>query len=557
MMHVRKTFLAALFLGLTMISCATAEDQVDVTKIEGPKIQELYQVITRDPDSQILALEKGTVDVLGDIFRPTDVERLSSRDDLQMSLARAFHMLEMGFNLRRTPWDRPELRRAAAMVIDRDRIVRDLFAGFATPLTTLIPPISPYYEPDVTTYPYDPAAARQTLKDAGWSWDTKGTLIPPGSSEPMKPVQFLSPTAQVAPTTAELSERIAAAFRELGIPAFVEPLDFSVMINRLNDHDFDLFVLAWALTRDPDSLFAFFHSSMDVQDGYNIQGLHDPELDKVLERLRFAPDEASARIAASEAQKMLAGIIPVVPIYSRFSIAAIRKEWTGLVTSEVSTADNSWSLLNMTPADGKMRPLYWTLPDEPRSLNPLAAGSAHDWQVLGQIYSAPLAIDPYNLSDLPSLAESWKVETVDVDGKPATRLTFRFRPGLTWHDGEPLTAEDFRYTLLFLKKNEVPRFFDSVRDLVSMELQDPLTAVVTMDNVSYWHLHNIGGMIVLPKHVLETVQDWRSWQPSRTPLEGHPGLTQLVGSGPFVFREYRPGEFVRFTRFDGYWMLRR
>lgn len=556
-MRVRKNFLAALFLGLTMISCATAQERVDVTKIEGPKIRELYQVITRDPDSQILALEKGTVDVLGDIFRPTDVERLSARDDLHMSLAQAFHMLEIGFNLRRTPWDRPELRRAAAMVIDRDRIVRDLFAGFATPLTTFIPPISPYYEPDVPVYPYDPAAARQTLKDAGWTWNAKGTLIPPGDTKPLQPMKFLSPTAQVVPTTAELSQRIAAAFRELGIPVTVEPLDFSVMINRLNEHDFDLFVLAWSLTRDPDSLFAFFHSSMDVKDGYNIQGLHDPELDSVLERLRFAPDEKAARVAASQAQKMLAEILPVVPIYSRFSIAAVREGWDGLVSSEVSTADNSWSLLNMTPSDGKMRPLYWTLAEEPRSLNPLSAGSAFDWQVLALLYSAPMAIDPYDLSDIPSLAESWKVETVELEGKPVTRLTFAFRPGLTWHDGEPLTAEDFRYTLLFIKKNEVPRFFDSVRDIVSVELPDPLTVVVTMDNVSYWHLHNIGGMIILPKHVLETVEDWRSWQPARVPMEGHPGLTQLVGSGPFVFREYRPGEFVRLTRFDGYWMLER
>ncbi len=556
MIPVKRTVLTLLFLCLTTLACS-AEEQVDVTKIRGPKIRELYQVITRDPDSQILALEKGTVDVLGDITRPTDVERLSTREDLTLSLARAFHILEMGFNLRRAPWERPELRRAAAMVIDRNRIVRDLFAGFATPLTTLIPPISPYYESDVSIYPYDPAAAKQLLKKAGWSWSDDGILTPPGESEPLEKMQFLSPTAQVAPTTAELSERIATAFRELGIPAYVEPLDFSVMIKRLNDHDFDLFVLAWNLTRDPDSLFAFFHSSMDVQDGYNIQGLHDPKLDKVLERLRYAPDEPAARTAASEAQKMLAEIVPVVPIYSRFSIAAVRKGWDGLITSDVSTADNGWSMLNMTPSDGKMRPLYWTLSDEPRSLNPLAGSSAYDWQVLGLLYDAPLTVSPYDLSDLPSLAESWDVGTVEAGVKPVTRLTFRFRPDLTWHDGKPLTAEDFRHTLLFLKENEVPRFFDSVRDIASIEVPDPLTAVVTMDNVSYWHLHNIGGMMVLPRHVLEKVEDWRSWQPSRNALEGHPGLTELVGSGPFVFREYRPGEFVRFTRFDDYWMLRR
>jgi peptide/nickel transport system substrate-binding protein len=94
-----------------------------------------------------------------------------------------------------------------------------------------------------------------------------------------------------------------------------------------------------------------------------------------------------------------------------------------------------------------------------------------------------------------------------------------------------------------------------VRDIESVEAVDDGTVVVTMTNTSYWHLHNVGGVPILPAHILEGVENWKSWQPAET---GHPeveGLTMLVGTGPFVFEEYRPGEYVLLKRHDGFWML--
>ena len=80
-----------------------------------------------------------------------------------------------------------------------------------------------------------------------------------------------------------------------------------------------------------------------------------------------------------------------------------------------------------------------------------------------------------------------------------------------------------------------------------------------MSNVSYWHLHNIGGgVLIMPKHILENVPDWRAWQPTNRPHKALDGteLTELIGSGPFTFRESRTGEYVHMTRNENYFMLR-
>jgi peptide/nickel transport system substrate-binding protein len=561
---ISKTFLGVaevilkravlLFFVLVSILTATASPAFDISAVRGPHIRDLYMVIYRDPDSQIMALQKGELDVLGDITRPSDVERLASNPDISLSISRGFHLFFMGFNLRKAPWNDRILRQAAAMAVPSRQIVRDIFSGYSEPVSTYLPPVSPYHAPDVKTWNHDPEGARELLKDAGWTWSIDGRLVPPGETVPLGSFRLLSPTAQVAPTTAEISERIAAALNGIGVPVTVEPLDFSTMIRRLDMHDFDLFVMAWSLTRDPDSLFAFFHSSMDVTGGYNIQGLHDPDLDRILEELRWAPDHESAKIAAREAQRMLSEISPWIPVYSRYMVAAVRKGWDGVISTERTSSDNMWTLLGMKPSDGRERPVMWCLSEEPRSLNPLGTSSAYDWQVLGLIYDGLIAVDPESLEDIPWLASSWKIETLEEEGVAHTRLTFRLRRDVKWHDGTPFSSRDVRATLEFLRENEIPRYFDNVRDIDSIDTPDDSTVIVTMKNVSFWHFHNIGGSLVLPAHILEGIGNWETWQPAREPHPSVKGLTSLVGTGPFIFKEYRPGEYVHFVRNDGFWL---
>lgn len=554
MKRIPVTALALLVL-LLIPPVSSARADLNVEAIRGPKIEELYMVIHRDPDSQILALERGKLDVLGDITRPVDIDRLAENERVELSISRGFHLFFMGFNLRESPWDSLPLRKAVAHAIPKQQIVRDLFSGYSEPVSTYLPPVSPYYDPDVPTYPYDPELAKDILKEAGWTRDDAGRLVPPGSKEALGTFKLLTPAAQTAPTTMEIARRITGALEKIGLQVELEPLDFSVMIRRLDVHDFDLFVMAWSLTRDPDNLFAFFHSSMDVEGGYNIQGLHDAAVDRVTERLRWAPDRKTAEKAAREAQRLLSEKLPWVPIYSRYMIAAVSNGWKGIVATDATSADNIWTLLSMEPVSGPMRPVFWALSSEPRSLNPLSSGSAYDWQILGLIYDGMINVDPRTLEDIPWLATDWDIETIEGESGSRTRLTFKLREGVTWHDGEPLTADDVRSTLLFLKENRIPRYYDSVRDIESVEAVDDGTVVVTMKNTSYWHLHNVGGAPILPAHILEGVEDWKSWQPAET---GHPeaeGLTTLVGTGPFVFEEYRPGEYVLLKRHEGFWML--
>lgn len=262
----------ALLLAVSLLLPAEGK-AAPLDELRRPSIDELYFLIIRDNDAQLLALEGGQIDLLGDIARFSDIKRLSDDERVKLYLAEGYHAFFLGLNLRRSPWDRAELRQSLWEAVNRRQIVRDVFGGYALPLFSFLPPASPYTLV-ASTSDFNMKAARERLRQKGWRWSKRGVLICPGEDKPLPKMKLLTPTAQVAPTTAEIAERICESMRSLGIPIETEPMDFSMMVARLDRRDFDAYVIAWELSRDPDSLYAFYHSSMDVPGGYNIRMLY-------------------------------------------------------------------------------------------------------------------------------------------------------------------------------------------------------------------------------------------------------------------------------------------
>lgn len=70
-------------------------------------------------------------------------------------------------NVTQKPFDNPKVREALNYAINRQALVKVAFAGYATPATGVVPPSIAYaqsYQP----WPYDPAKARELLKEAGY-----------------------------------------------------------------------------------------------------------------------------------------------------------------------------------------------------------------------------------------------------------------------------------------------------------------------------------------------------------------------------------------------------
>src|SRR6202048_1735751 len=143
-----------------------------------------------------------------------------------------------------------------------------------------------------------------------------------------------------------------------------------------------------------------------------------------------------------------------------------------------------------------------------------------------------------------------RVETIVPDPAPSwswsedgTELSFKLREGVKWHDGKPFTAADVKctYDLLTGKAKEKLRlnyreaWFHNI-DRVTTEGGNEATFHLKRAQPALISLLASGYSPIYPCHV--SARDMRS----------HP-----IGTGPFKFVEYKPGQSIKVARNSDYW----
>ncbi|MEK4344826.1 ABC transporter substrate-binding protein [Paenibacillus sp. FSL P4-0184] len=124
--------------------------------------------------------------------------------------------------------------------------------------------------------------------------------------------------------------------------------------------------------------------------------------------------------------------------------------------------------------------------------------------------------------------------------------TLKLKSGLTWHDGEKLTADDVVFTIdsiLDEKQNSMLRanLFIGDKPVKAVKVDD-LTVEFKLPQVSPAFEATLVQVFPIPKHIFE----------NETDLEKSTKNANPVGSGPFKFKEYKAGEYVTLERFDNY-----
>jgi peptide/nickel transport system substrate-binding protein len=155
----------------------------------------------------------------------------------------------------------------------------------------------------------------------------------------------------------------------------------------------------------------------------------------------------------------------------------------------------------------------------------------------------------YLAEALPELnTPTWQVA---ADGRMET--TYRLKPGLTWHDGRPLAADDWVfawrvYSTPGLGVSSTPPF-SAIEEATA---PDPRTLVVRWRR-PYPDAGTFTGRSrefpPLPRHVLE-----EAFQPDQLDaFPNHPFWTrEYVGMGPFRLDRWEPGAFIEAAAFDGH-----
>lgn len=169
---------------------------------------------------------------------------------------------------------------------------------------------------------------------------------------------------------------------------------------------------------------------------------------------------------------------------------------------------------------------------EPPMLDPTGgAAAAIDEVVYSNVFEG-LTRFAADGSVIPGLAESWEISE---DG---TTYTFNLHAGVTFHDGEAMTADDVVFSLDRARAegstNAQAALFENI---VSVEAVDDTTVVVTLDGPDGAFLFDMawGDAVIVDPASAET------------------NATNPIGTGAFAFSEWRQGDSVMLTRNEDYW----
>ena len=171
--------------------------------------------------------------------------------------------------------------------------------------------------------------------------------------------------------------------------------------------------------------------------------------------------------------------------------------------------------------------LIYAVQGDPQSFNPDMKSDDYAYSANQNIYSRLVKLNA-NDQILPDLAESWEFSE---DG---LTLTFHLHEGMKWHDGEPFTSADVKWTLDTMKEQKWTKS-DSVASVTSIECPDDNTVVLNLSQRDVAIVAKLGwyATFIMPEHI------WND--PQYSDFVSNPAAWNPIGTGPYKFEKYEAG----------------
>lgn len=173
---------------------------------------------------------------------------------------------------------------------------------------------------------------------------------------------------------------------------------------------------------------------------------------------------------------------------------------------------------------------------ECKTLNWVLYTTVYENHVMRHLYD-PLIDFDQELAYTPVLARSWSVSDDHL------RITVVLRDDIHWHDGEPITAADVKFTMDKVLDPAVPALNKAgyFSKLDHVEVPDDHTVIFVWKEPYAPSLYAISQIWPIPEHVY-----------GQGDFLTNPANRKPVGSGPFRFEDWRTSQYISLVRYDDY-----
>jgi dipeptide transport system substrate-binding protein len=284
------------------------------------KIDDLVFAITTDAAVRFQKLKAGECHLMP-YPNAADVEAMKADPALKVMEQEGLNVAYLAYNSTQAPFDKPEVRKALNMAINKQAIVDSVFQGAATPAKNPIPPTMWSYNDAIEDDKYDPEAAKKMLEDAG----VKDLSMKVWAMPVARPYMLNARRA---------AELIQSDFDKIGVKVEIVSYEWAEYLERSKAKDRDgAVILGWTGDNgDPDN---FLHTLLGCAavGGNNRAQWCNEEFDKLVNQAKTTTDQAERTKLYEEAQVVFKREAPWATLDHSLSVVPMRKEVQGFVQS--------------------------------------------------------------------------------------------------------------------------------------------------------------------------------------------------------------------------------
>jgi peptide/nickel transport system substrate-binding protein len=169
----------------------------------------------------------------------------------------------------------------------------------------------------------------------------------------------------------------------------------------------------------------------------------------------------------------------------------------------------------------------------PRMMNPHGDDSDAGLQYMANLFDGLLQRKGPEGVLAPALAERW--ERLDLNS-----WKFFLRKGVKFHNGNPFTAEDVKFSFERLSNPDVSEFLNTGKSIAAVEVIDDYTVVIKTKDPIPWFANNMHQVFIMDKESTE----------ARDPGDV---MVTPIGTGAYKLVEWVKGSYVRLAANEDYW----
>ena len=313
----------------------------------------IWRVIEND-SARLTTFRNGEIDSYGS--RPIEYKKLVADKGLARKAAHWEYMSPVagytyiGWNQQRdgkpTKFSDRRVRQAMTYLIDRKRIIDEIFLGYGEVALSPFNANSKQHDPALSPRNYDQEKAVTLLREAGYEDRNGDGVLEDAAGNPFEfELVYFQGNEDTGRMVLFLKDMLARA----GILLKPKPTEWSVMIDLLNKRNFEAITLGWTSGLETD-LYQMFHSSQIEGGGNNFISYRNPELDRLIDEARATVDEEKRMPLWQAAEDQLYQDQAYTFLMRRKSLIFIDRRIKNVVNTKVGLNLGNVPLENYVPA---------------------------------------------------------------------------------------------------------------------------------------------------------------------------------------------------------------